>query len=89
MEILKQAGRDLANRFMVVLALFYIAGIITGRIWLESPGVAFFPVAGVFFSLIAFLLFRRIGLYKLIILLVAALCGGLLFFTQSSSPLEA
>ncbi len=86
MEILKQAGRDLANRFMVVLALFYIAGIITGRIWLESPGVAFFPVAGLFFSLIAFLLFRRIGLYKLIILLVAALCGGAAFFYSIQQP---
>jgi len=85
-EIIRQAGRDLVNRFMVILALFYIAGIIAGRFWIESPGTALLMFATIVICLSTLLFFSRIGFFKIIILLVAALCGGAAFFYSIQQP---
>ncbi len=86
MQLLKQGGRELADRFMVLLTLFYTAGIITVRQGVENPKEALLP-AGILIVLSAFIIyFGRIGFYKLAVLVVAALCGGAAFFYAVQDP---
>ncbi len=74
---------------MVMLALFYIAGITAGRFWIASPGAALFAGVIMVICLSALLLFSRIGLYRLLFLLVAALCGGFAFYYSIQQPAES
>ncbi len=86
MNILKGAVRDLANRFFVVLTLFYIGGIVAVRFWIDSPGKTFLPVAAALLCIIIILLFSGIGFYRTAILLVAAFCGGAAFYYSVQQP---
>ncbi len=86
MVILKEAVRNLASRFLVVLTLFYTGGIVAARFWVESPDKTFLPAAAALLCIIIILLFSGIGLYRAVILLVAALCGGAAFFYSVQQP---
>jgi len=85
-EVIKQGFCDLANRFVVILALFYIAGITAARLWLENPGNASLFIAGLFILTALFMVFSRIGLYKAVILLVASICGGIALTSAIQQP---
>lgn len=86
MEVMRNGPRDLTGRLVVILALFYIAGIVTVRLWIEDPQAALFPAALVLISSAAALYFNWIGIYKIAVLLVAALCGGAAFFYSIQQP---
>jgi len=77
---------ELSNRFLVVVALTYMAGIMIGRSWLEQSPVAFW-VAGILLFLIFFgIRYSVLNFYKAALILLVAAAGGAAFYYEIQQP---
>ncbi len=86
MALLKQVMHDLSNRFLLLLALFYITGIIAARLWIERSAWLYFAIILLCLMVLVVRLSHQPGFYKLILLLVAAIYGGAALIFSINQP---
>lgn len=75
-----QISQEFSNRFLVVVTMAYIAGIVISRLWLENSTVTYLPVGIFLFLVLAALYLRYLSFYRAILILVIAAAGGFAFF---------
>lgn len=82
----KSLVKLLLDRFLVVVGLAYIAGITLVRLWIEDgTGISFLLllITGLLF---AGLFYRLIDLYRVVLIIIAMVAGGMAFFYALQQP---
>lgn len=80
------ALKELFDRYLVVVALAYIYGIVIGRFWFLQSGGFYWLAAVLLLLSVSAVCFKFIDTYRAIIILIAAACGAGAFNFSVQQP---
>jgi len=81
-----KTASDLFKRYLVIITLYYIAGIVIARFWIEKSDGAYWLAGLILLFTSTAYIFKVIGLYKSILLILVTTCGAVAFFYSIQHP---
>ncbi len=86
MTLLKQVMLDLSNRFLLLVTLFYIAGILSSRLWVERSAWLYLVMITLCLMVLVIRKLYEHDIFKLVLLLAVAFYGGTAFLLSFNQP---
>ncbi|MFO7952020.1 MAG: DNA internalization-related competence protein ComEC/Rec2 [Bacillota bacterium] len=83
---LKRIFYELSGRYLCLLAIFYILGLISGKLWLQNQADIFYLAGLTLALLVTACYFRMVSVYKAVLLLLVVISGGTAFYYAVQAP---